>query len=170
MCQPLVFCQKQVFLCRLICLVADCHKYWYGDSLHYLALNYLVTWESATKHTLNIEILVSGRRLVADIHSTANLKGNWLANQQHFTFYLSWLVIRLGIAQAASILPESLVPGLPCLSLVSLVRVSTLWVLDSLTSALWVDLGQLHPPNKNTLMETYSCCSKNLPRIKTWRC
>ena len=72
---------------------------------------HLVTGEPATKHTLKIGILTSGRRPETDIYLTKTLKGNRTGQSTTLHFHLSWSVIRLGIAQAASIMPESLVPG-----------------------------------------------------------
>ena len=72
---------------------------------------HLVTWEPATKHTLKIGILTSGRRPETDIYLTKTLKGNWLANYKHFTFIFPGQAIRPGIAQTASIMPESSMQG-----------------------------------------------------------
>ena len=70
-----------------------------------------MTWEPATKHTLKIGILTSGRRPETDIYLTKTLKGNWLANYKHFTFIFPGQAIRPGIAHAASIMPESSMQG-----------------------------------------------------------
>ena len=70
-----------------------------------------MTWEPATKHTLKIGILISGRRPETDIHLTKTWKEIGLANQQHFTFIFPGQAIRPGIAHAASIMPESSMQG-----------------------------------------------------------